>query len=104
VINIKDDQYIYGITTDISMLISILKDTYNVIINKIWLLEDNINQEKLLSECKDLIKENKYPKVDKLKSCFRATNIYELLLELNNIIYEFNMSDIRDIIDKKMKN
>jgi hypothetical protein len=93
-INIKDEQYIYGITTDISMLISILKDTYNVIINKIWLLNDDINQEKLLSECKTLLNEEKYPKVDKLKSCFRTTNIYDLLLELNKIIYKFNLSEI----------
>jgi hypothetical protein len=103
VINIKDEQYIYGITTDISMLISILKDTYNVIINKIWLLEDNINQEKLLSECKTLLNEEKYPKVDKLKSCFRASNIYELLMELNNIIFKFNMNNMNNIINKKIE-
>jgi hypothetical protein len=94
VINIKDDQYIYGITTDISMLISILKDTYNVIINKIWLLVDKINQEKLLNECKDIMKEDKYPKVEKLKSCFKTSDIYELLMQLNNIILKYNENEI----------
>jgi hypothetical protein len=95
VINIKDDQHIYGITTDISMLISILKDTYNVIINKIWLLEENISQDKLLTECKLLMPEDKYPKVDKLKSCFKANNIYDLLLELNSVILKCNTSETK---------
>lgn len=91
VINIKDDQYIYGITTDISMLISILKDTYHVIINKIWILNDNIQQDKLLGECKNILSDNDlYPKVDKIKSCFRTSNILELLSRINDIIKKLN--------------
>lgn len=91
VINIKEEQYIYGITTDISMLLSILKDTYNVIINKIWLLNEKMKGEELIGEMKKILdNDNKYPKVDKIKSCFIADNIYNLLIEMNEVIKKLN--------------
>lgn len=90
-INIKDDQYIYGITTDISMLVSILKERYYVIINKIWILNDTLPQDKLMNECKVLFSnEQEFPKVDKIKSCFRTSNIYDLLVKINCIIKKLN--------------
>jgi hypothetical protein len=91
VINIKDDQYIYGITTDISMLISLLNDKYQIIINKIWLLNDKIQQDKLISESKEILGDNNlYPKFEKIKSCFRTNNIYDLLCKFNNTIKKLN--------------
>jgi hypothetical protein len=83
VINIKDDLYIYGITTDIGMLVSLLKNTYTIIINKFWLLDEKIQADKLLGECKGLVVEEKNPK---LKSSFRCNDIYSLLVKFNDII------------------
>jgi hypothetical protein len=91
-INIRDSKYVYGITTDILMLLDLLNEQYNtIIINKLWLLPDKLEQIKIMTEInKEIADEKKYPKYEKIKSCIEVTDIHELLLKMNNIFIKFN--------------
>jgi hypothetical protein len=91
-INIRDTKYVYGITTDILMLLDLLNEQYNtIIINKLWLLSDKLDQVKIMTEInKELGDESKYQKYEKIKSCIEVDDIYELLLKMNNIFIKLN--------------
>jgi hypothetical protein len=93
VISIKENKYIYGITTDISMIVSLLKEQYtNIIINKIWLLNENVDQCCLFTEINTSIDEDKGLRCSKIKNCFETKNIYTLLLTINMKIKKLNES------------
>ncbi len=91
-INIRDSKYVYGITTDILMLLDLLNEQYNtIIINKLWLLPEKLEQSKIMGEVnKELCDEQKYPKYEKIKSCFETNEIYELLIKINDIFIRMN--------------
>ena len=91
-INIRDTKYVYGITTDILMLLDLLNEQYNtIIINKLWLLPEKLEQIKIMSEInRELGDESKYPKYDKIKSCIEVDDIYELLLKINDTFIKLN--------------
>jgi hypothetical protein len=91
-INIRDTKYVYGITTDILMLLDLLNEQYNtIIINKLWLLPEKLEQMKIMTEInKELGDENKYPKYEKIKSCIDVDDIHELLIKMNDIFIKMN--------------
>lgn len=88
IMKLEEEKYIYGISIDIKIIISILKRKYKeLIINKMWLVENEMIEKEYKNEMIGILKEEKCERINRYS--FKCKNIYELLIKLNSFFMKY---------------